>query len=198
VTDAPVFLFDFNSPYAYLAAERVDEVLPCRPRWQPIAFGALIVAIGKVPWSLGPGRERGMRECERRARERGLPALRWPDGWPRQSYSIPVLRAALVADEHGRLREFSRAALRSLFADGVALTELGPILRVAEAAGVDPDAVREGVGRWEIKRRLREATDAALAAGVTGVPTVLVDGRVFWGDDQLESAAAALQRSASS
>jgi len=46
---SPAFLFDFNSPYAYLAAERVDEVLACRAWWQPRAFGALIVAIGKVP-----------------------------------------------------------------------------------------------------------------------------------------------------
>jgi 2-hydroxychromene-2-carboxylate isomerase len=194
---SPMFLFDFNSPYAYLAAERVDDVLPCRPRWQPMAFGALIVAIGKVPWSLGPERERGMRECERRARERRLPPLRWPDGWPRESYSLLALRAALVAEEHGRLREFSHAAFRSLFTDGVALTQLEGVLRVAEAAGVEADAVREGVGRPEIKQRLREATDAAIAAGVTGVPAVVVGGRVFWGDDQLEAAAAALQGSAS-
>jgi 2-hydroxychromene-2-carboxylate isomerase len=192
---APVtFLFDFNSPYAYLAAEHVDDVLPRRPRWQPIAFGALIVAIGKVPWSLGSERERGIRECERRARERGLPPLRWPPGWPRESYSILALRAALVADEHGRLREFSRAAYRRLFADGIALTALEPVLDVADEAGVGREAVREGVQRPEIKRRLRAATDEAMAAGVTGVPTVLVGERVFWGDDQLEAAAALLAR----
>lgn len=35
-------------------------------------------------------------------------------------------------------------------------------------------------------------TDPALAAGVIGVPTVLVDGDPFWGDDQLDAAAARL------
>jgi 2-hydroxychromene-2-carboxylate isomerase len=31
---APTFYYDFNSPYAYLAAHRVDDVLPVRPAWK--------------------------------------------------------------------------------------------------------------------------------------------------------------------
>lgn len=192
VTPSPTFFYDFNSPYAYFAPERVDDLLPARPRWQPIAFGALVVAIGKVPWSLGPDRERGMRECEGLARKRGLAPLLWPEGWPRASYSLLPLRASLVAEDCGRLREFSRAAYRRMFGDGVALNTLEVVLGVADEAGLDREAARAGVGRPEIKQRLRDATDAALAAGVTGVPSVLVGDRVFWGDDQLDAAAALL------
>jgi 2-hydroxychromene-2-carboxylate isomerase len=49
---APVFYFDYSPPYAYLAAMRIGDLLPCAI-WRPIAFGALIRQIGKVPWSLG-------------------------------------------------------------------------------------------------------------------------------------------------
>ena len=85
---------------------------PLRPHWEPIAFGALIRQIGKVPWSLQPGpeRERRLRECEQRTAALGLP-LRWPRRLARRNYSILVLRAALVAAEHERLREFSRRRL---------------------------------------------------------------------------------------
>jgi 2-hydroxychromene-2-carboxylate isomerase len=38
-------------------------------------------------------------------------------------------------------------------------------------------------GEPEAKQRLRDATDAAIAAGVFGVPTVLVEGEIFWGCD---------------
>jgi 2-hydroxychromene-2-carboxylate isomerase len=41
------------------------------------------------------------------------------------------------------------------------------------------------------KQRLQAVTDEAIADGVPGVPTVTVDGRHFWGDDQLEAAAVA-------
>jgi 2-hydroxychromene-2-carboxylate isomerase len=191
----PTFYYDFNSPYAYLAAHRVDEVLPVRARWEPIAFGALIRQIGKVPWSLqaSPEPERGQRECEQRSAALGLP-LRWPDGWPDRNYSILVLRAALVAAEHDRLREFSLAAFRRGLGEGGDLRGLETVLACAREAGIDPDAVARGVEAPEVKQRLRDATDAAIARGVTGVPTVAVGDELFWGDDRLEDAAAALAR----
>jgi 2-hydroxychromene-2-carboxylate isomerase len=74
---SPVFYYDFSSPYSYLAATRIGALLP-GAEWRPIAFGALIGIIGKVPWSLGPGRAAGMREVEERAAARGLPRCAGP------------------------------------------------------------------------------------------------------------------------
>jgi 2-hydroxychromene-2-carboxylate isomerase len=187
-----MFLYDFNSPYAYLAARRVDDVLPVRPRWQPIAFGAILKETARVPWSFGAGRDAGVAECERRARERGLPPIAWPPGWPRESYSLLPLRAALVAEEHGRLRELSQALFEEIFVSGRALGDLEVVLDAARRAGVPEEAVAAGVQRPEIKERLRTATADALERGVIGVPTVLVGDHVFWGDDRLQDAAGAL------
>jgi 2-hydroxychromene-2-carboxylate isomerase len=186
----PDFYLDYSSPYAYLAAARIDELIP-GATWRPIAFGALIRQIGKVPWSLGPGRAAGIAEIEVRAQARGLPPVRWPDGWPDVSYSLHPLRAGLVAADAGRIREFSAEVYRLVFAEGRTLTDPAPVLAAAEAAGVDPDAARAGLGDPAIKARLRAETDAAIARGVTGVPTIAVGDALFWGDDQLEAAAAA-------
>jgi 2-hydroxychromene-2-carboxylate isomerase len=188
----PIFYYDFNSPYAYLAAHRVDRMLGPGVRWQPIAFAFLLHATGRTPWSLTDARPAGMRECEERAIRYGLRELVWPPGWPVESYTLTSLRAALVAEEHGRLREFSFAAFAENFVHGRGIREPQALERAAEVAGVDPRTVREGIERPEIKERLREATEAALAAGVVGVPTVLVDGEAFWGDDRLEAAAGRL------
>lgn len=189
----PIFYYDFNSPYAYLAAHRVDALLPVPARWQPIAFGALIGQIGKVPWSLqpGPGRDERLSDCAARAEALGLP-LRWPEGWPDRNYSILVLRAALAADEHGRLREFSLAAFRHGLGMGRNLQEEAGVAGVAEEAGLDPAQILERAQAPEVKARLREATDTAIAAGVTGVPTVRIGDELFWGDDRLGEAAATL------
>jgi 2-hydroxychromene-2-carboxylate isomerase len=191
VTEA-IFYFDFNSPYAYLAAHRVDRLLGANVRWQPIAFAFLLRATGRTPWSFTDARPAGMHECEERAARYGLAELRWPPGWPVESYTLAPLRAALVAEEHGRLREFSLAAFAENFVRGSGVREVGALERAAQTAGVDPAAIRDGIARSEIKERLREATDGALAAGVQGVPTVLVDGEPFWGDDRLEAAATRL------
>ena len=186
----PVFFFDYSSPYAYLAAMRIGDVLP-QATWRPIAFGALIRQIGKVPWSLRGGREAGMREIEERAAERGLPPVRWPDGWPDRSYSLLPLRAALAAEAHGRLREFSAEVFRLMFVEGRTLTEPEPVIEAAAAAGLNPDAVAVRLENPDIKAQLRRYTDDAIARGVTGVPTVAVGGALFWGDDLLETAAGA-------
>jgi 2-hydroxychromene-2-carboxylate isomerase len=185
------FLYDFNSPYAYLASARVDRILGDGAQWQPISFAFVLRATGKTPWSFTEQREPGIRECERRAQEYGLPPIRWSEGWPVQTYSLLPLRAAYVAEEHGRLREFSHRAFAAFFADGRPLGDLDVVAQIADEAGVPAEALREGVERQEIKDRLRAATDAALAVGVTGVPSVIVGEHVFWGDDRLEDAAAA-------
>jgi 2-hydroxychromene-2-carboxylate isomerase len=190
MAERPVFYFDYSSPYSYLAALRIGELLP-DATWRPIAFGALIRELGKLPWSLGPGRAAGIREIERRAAARGVPPLRWPDGWPDRSYSLLPLRAALVAEDRDLLQPFSAAAYRMMFVDGRTLTEPADVLEAAAAAGLDTDGVAIGIADPAIKARLRAYTDAAIERKVAGVPTVAVGGELFWGDDMLEAAAAA-------
>jgi 2-hydroxychromene-2-carboxylate isomerase len=185
-----VFYFDYSSPHAYLAAMRIGDVLPAAT-WRPIAFGILIREIGKVPWSLRPGREAGMREIEERALARGLPPVRWPPGWPDKSYSLLPLRVAVAAEAHGRLEAFSVEVYRLMFAEGQTLTEPAPVIDAAAAVGLNPDAVAVRLENPDIKARLRTYTDEAIARGVTGVPTVAVGGALFWGDDLLDAAAAA-------
>jgi 2-hydroxychromene-2-carboxylate isomerase len=188
----PVFYYDFNSPYAYIAAHRVDDVLPVRPRWQPIAFAFVLRAHRREPWSFDvEGRVPGMHDCERRAGALGLP-LAWPEGWPKESYSLMPLRAAVIAERAGLLREFSRAAYRRHFDGNGCLAQPERVLAAAQDAGLDPDEVRAHIGDDDVKQAVTQATEAAIELGVFGVPTVQVGDELFWGDDRLDEAAAAV------
>ena len=189
----PVFYYDINSPYAYLAGSRIDDVLPAPARWQPIAFGALLKMLERRPWSLTEKREEGQREIERRAAERGLPIV-WPEGWPVETHSMAIMRALLIAEDQGRQRELAHAAWASLFGRGEPLVEVDVVAAVATEAGLDGDEIRERVQRDEAKEALKAATAAAFERGVKGIPTVDAGGELFHGDDRLEDAAAALAR----
>ncbi len=189
----PIFYYDLSSPYSYLASERVDGVLPERPEWRPIAFGVIVQRLGKVPWSFASDRRADFEDIARRAAELGLPPVRYPEGWPVQTYSIVALRAALAVEDQDERRAVSRELYRTAFADGLHLADPETVLGAVARAGVDRDAVREAIGSPEIKERLRTETDAAIERGITGVPTVAVGDRLFWGDDRLEDAAAAAQ-----
>ncbi len=187
----PAFYYDVSSPYAYLAACRVDEVLPVRPEWRPIAFGVIVRQIGKVPWSFREHRDDHLGAIAQRAAARGLPDVRYPEGWPAETYSLTALRALMLASDEDQLRAVSHELFRTMFVEGRHLADLETVVDAAERGGMEREFVRDGVERPEVKRRLRERTDEAVAKGVTGVPTVAVGEQLYWGDDRLEEAAAA-------
>lgn len=186
------FFYDFSSPYSFLAASRVDDVLPVEPAWQPIAFGVILQRSGRLPWSFAEDRRAHFQEIDRRATARGLQPLRYPQGWPRETYSLTPLLAALIAAESGVLREVSLELYRAMFVQGRSFADVDTTLEAVERAGMDRAHVRAGLQRQDIKDRLRAATDDAIARGVAGVPTVAVGESLFWGDDQLHAAADAL------
>jgi 2-hydroxychromene-2-carboxylate isomerase len=67
------------------------------------------------------------------------------------------------------------------------------VLIAAAACELHPNAVLKAIETQSVKDRLREATAEAYDCGVRGVPSVVVGDQVFWGDDRLEEAAAALK-----
>src|SRR6266508_5229106 len=193
------FYYDFNSPYSYLAAERISAVFSEagaeQPEWQPISFGHVVQAIGKTPWSMqpdGPNPE-DLAEIQRRAAERGLPEVVYPPGWPVDNYSLNPTRAAVYAKESGRVVSFSLACFRQVFAAGRDMSDVDNVLVAAAACELHPKAVLKGIETKSVKDKLRAATDEAIELGVEGIPTIAIGDRLFWGDDRLEEAVAALR-----
>jgi 2-hydroxychromene-2-carboxylate isomerase len=191
------FYFDLGSPYAYLAAERVSGLFAEagleQPEWEPVLLGGLFKRFGRDSWANGPGREKGIREVERRASAYGLPPIRWPDPFP--GNTLFAMRAATFAKQTGRAVSFALAGFRQAFAAGRDLSEPDNVLLAAAACELHPRAVATGAATEGVKLALRETTERAGDAGVRGVPTLVVDGEAFWGDDRLEEAvAAALSR----
>jgi 2-hydroxychromene-2-carboxylate isomerase len=187
------FYFDLGSPYAYLTAERISGLFAEagleQPEWQPILLGGLFQRFGRDSWANGPGRAEGIAEVERRAAAYELPPLVWPEPWP--GNTLVAMRAATFAKQTGRTVSFALAAFRQAFAAGRDLTEPDNVLVAAAACELHPKAVEKAVATDSVKGTLRETTDRAAEQGVVGVPSLVVGGEVFWGDDRLEEAVAA-------
>ncbi|TMK57419.1 MAG: disulfide bond formation protein DsbA [Actinobacteria bacterium] len=144
-------------------------------------------------WSETPARAEGIAEIERRAAEYGLPPLAWPKPWP--GNTLVAMRAATFAKQTGRAVSFSLAGFRQAFAAGRDLTDVDNVMIAGAACELHPRALLKAVETEGVKGALREATDRAGDLGVEGVPAVVVDGEVFWGDDRLEDAVEAAARS---
>ena len=186
----PVFYYDLGSPYAYLTAERINQVLPVVPIWQPILLGGIWSHTGGGSWSLTDRRDEGMAEVERRAREYELQPIRWPEPWP--TSMLTAMRAATYCQQIGRGVAFALAAFRQAFAGGRDLSVTDNVLVAAAACELHPNAMLKAIESRSVKERLKAATAEAAERGVRGVPTVAVGEELFWGDDRLEEAADAL------
>ena len=104
------------------------------------------------------------------------------------------MRVAVWAQQIGRTVAFSLAAFRQAFAGGKDLSDMDYVLMAAAACELHPNAVLKAIETQSVKDRLREVTQEAYERGVRGVPTIAVGDELFWGDDRLEDAAAALAR----
>jgi 2-hydroxychromene-2-carboxylate isomerase len=142
------------------------------PVWQPV--------------SLGPLADVDRYAVERRATEQGIPEVRWPEPWPFDG-ELPML-VATFAKQTGRAVAFSLSAMRQAFAAGRDLSVLDNVLIAAAACELHPRAVTAAIETRGVTDALREAGEAARAAGVSELPAIAVGGTVVSGADAPEQA----------
>jgi 2-hydroxychromene-2-carboxylate isomerase len=188
----PTFYFGAMSPYSWFAAERIESLLP-EARWHGVFAGAVFKQNDRQSWGLTDEREAKLADCEVRAAEQGLGQIRWPDPWP--TVDLLVARAMIFCvqdrEDDTLLRSFGLAAMRLSFKEGVDIGEAEAVLEAGRRAGIEERALADALQDQQIKDSLRADTDAVVATGVFGVPTVSVGEQLFWGDDRLEDAARA-------
>jgi len=169
--------FDFVSPFAYLQSEELGSLAPrVAVRYRPVLFAGLLGANGqKGPAEIPAKRAFTYRFCLWRAKSLGIP-LRFPPEHPFNP--LPLLRLAVACDSSA---DAVHRIFRFVWRDG-RLPDL-PI-EWAELAGVlgVPDADAR-IATAEVKDELRRNTDEAIGRGVFGVPTLAVEGELFWGGD---------------
>jgi 2-hydroxychromene-2-carboxylate isomerase len=172
--------FDFVSPFSYLQCERLQpHAASMRPH--PVLFAAILDANGqKGPAEIAAKRVFSYRFVVWRAKSLGIP-LRFPHAHPFNP--IALLRLAIACD--CRLAAITEI-FRFVWRDG-RLPDL-PIewAELADRLGI-ADAERR-VAEADVKAALRQETDAAIARGVFGVPTIAVGNELFWGVDATDMA----------
>ena len=182
------FYFDLRSPEAYLAAERVLQVLPVRAEWIPVRSAELPGADSLEGFRCETDRLAYLDRVSARAAALGLQPMRWPEPFPFESELAQ--RAATYAKQIGRTVAFALAAFRQAFAGGRDLGVADNVLIAASACEMHPSAVLKGVDLRGTVDALDRATALAIRRGVRDVPAVwLPDGRVIHGEAALETVA---------
>jgi len=185
--DGVRFYYDFATPDAYLALERLVHTLGVVPELIPVRRADLDDAAPLYPASGDVAARSAFADT---VAQRGLQPLRWPDAWPFDD--TLALLAATYARGISKVAAFSLAALRQAYAGGADLSAEQTVLLAAAACEIHPRAVLAAVGTKNVAAALERAALTARADGVRDLPAVVIDARVFTGDAGLDAAAAAL------
>jgi 2-hydroxychromene-2-carboxylate isomerase len=172
--------FDVISPFAYFMLERADR-LPgeLSIEYRPVLLAGLLSHFNhKGPAEIPAKRVFTYRRVVLIAAQMGVP-LRFPPAHPFNP--LALLRLSwLVGDDLDRLRTITRR----VWADGVLPETAAELDELGRAVGV-ADASR-AIRSEEVKLGLRRNFQQAIEAGIFGVPTLVVDGELFWGVDSID------------
>ena len=176
------FYFDFISPYAYLAFHALPLSLMGQSysvTYKPVFLGALLKHNAMLgPAEVPPKRDWVYRQVLWQARQQGL-VLDMPAAHPFNP--LGLLRLAVATQAQGCPNRHVCATLfKHVWEGGLDAADPARLAQVTEQLAPARLAQDDSV-----KNQLKEHADQAIAQGVFGVPSIEVDGKVFWGLDSL-------------
>jgi 2-hydroxychromene-2-carboxylate isomerase len=183
-----IWYFDVISPFSYIAlgeieqlAQRIDLV------YRPILFAALLEHWRHLgPAEIPPKRLHTYRLCVFEAQRRWIP-FRFPAHHPFNPLKPLRLLVALDATP-----SVVRTVMDCIWRDGLDMSTDANWRITCAALGLDAATATALVEASETKARLRANTEAAVKAGLFGVPTLQIGNELFWGADALPMARAYL------
>lgn len=173
---------DFISPYACLAFEKLPEALMGHSysvTYKPVLFAAMLKHHGQLgPAEIPAKRDWTYRQVLWLAHSQGVD-LQLPAAHPFNP--LPLLRLAVACEAQGLPNRYvCETVFRHVWRGGADATDAVRLQALTTQLSPQRD-----VNCDEVKQQLKVHTEEAIAAGVFGVPTFAVDGKLFWGFDAL-------------
>ncbi|MBT9505773.1 2-hydroxychromene-2-carboxylate isomerase [Rhodoferax sp.] len=173
---------DFISPYACLAFEKLPEALMGHSysvTYKPVLFAALLKHHGQLgPAEIPAKRDWTYRQVLWLAHSQGVD-LQLPAAHPFNP--LALLRLAVACEARGLPNRYvCETVFRHVWRGGADATDAARLQALTTQLSPQRD-----VNCDEVKQQLKAHTEEAIAAGVFGVPTFAVDGKLFWGFDAL-------------
>lgn len=181
------FWFDYTCPYAYLGSTKargLAERMGVSLTYKPLLLGGVFKANDtpqRLFETLSPAKAaHNAEDLQRWARKFGV-ILRMPPNHPIRS--VEALRATLACGIDPKVID---AFYRAYWVDNADISDRALVRKIVEAAGHDGGRVMAAIDTPEIKDDLRKRTDEAIALGIFGVPSWVVDGvHMYWGQDRI-------------
>jgi len=176
------WVFDVISPFAYLGFQQLSK-LPSEVEVEfvPVLFAGLLNHHGQTgPAEIATKRRFTYRFALWRARKMGV-TMRLPPAHPFNPLS--ALRLIIAA---GSTHRAVKTVFEAIFVHGMDVADASVISALAAQLNItDADTA---LAAPEVKKQLHDNSAWAIARGVFGVPTLVIDDEIFWGHDAFDMA----------
>jgi 2-hydroxychromene-2-carboxylate isomerase len=181
------FYFDFISPYAYFAWRKLPALAKKYNREieaHPVVFGKLLDKWGQLgPAEIPPKRNWLNEYCFRYAALNGFkynPPKKHPFN------PLAALRMSLKEVSGDDQLRVIDSIFEEGWSHGADLGDLSTLTSLLTRQSIDGETLSKKVSESEIKELLIDETTYAIEKGVFGVPTIIIDDNLFWGNDQMD------------
>jgi len=194
------YFLSLASPWAYLGSARIEAIAArhgAALRPSPVDFSVIFPESGGLPLARRAPQRQAYRLLElRRWRDfLGVPLVLQPQAFAMDKGPMDegpmdegLIAAACIAlrERHGDAScvALAHRLMRALWAEDRAPAEPGTFAALAAECGEDGAALLAEAPACLARRRAD--SEAALARGVFGAPSYVIEGEIFWGQDRLD------------
>lgn len=184
------YYFSVASPWSYLGSSRFmrivrDRNLPVHVR--PVDLDRVFAATGGIQYGQRSPQRRAYRQLDlaRWSRHLDVPLRLEPHFYPVDR--APASRLIIAAREAGEdALRLAHAILQAIWAEDRDIADWNTLAQITESTGLAQEPLIRAAQTPEMLARFGQETDRAIAAGIFGAPSYVVEGEIFWGQDRLD------------
>jgi 2-hydroxychromene-2-carboxylate isomerase len=179
------FYFDFISPYSYLAHLKIKKTKNINFNYKPVLVGGLHNLQGiTAPAFIKPKLKHMISDCDLISKKNSFNFI-WNSKFPINSLNI--MRGYFFVNNESKNLYLS-VMFNAYWKDNLDISNQEILKSLLEKCKIDSNNFFNGIKDLKIKEELKKVTQDAHDKEIFGVPTFVVNNKIFWGQDRLEFA----------
>ena len=181
------FYFDFASPYTFLAHKeirKIEKQHSINIKYMPVLLGGLLKSAGIKPNIDIPIKAKYMiKDCKLWAEKYNI-IFKFNNYFP--IMTLNLMRCVLVAEKKFSAQNFIDNVFDAIWKNDLNLNDNNVVEKLLKNLDINPRTFLLEAKDQKIKDDLKKKTEEASQKGIFGLPSFIVNNKIFWGQDRLE------------
>jgi len=181
------FYFDFGSPYSFLAHKQIRKIEKensIKVKYMPVLLGALLKSAGiRANVDIPIKGKYMIKDCKLCAEKNNI-EFKFNNYFP--IITLDLMRCVIVAEKKNFAQNFINKVFDAIWKDGLNLNDNLIIIKLLKNLDINPKTFLMKAVEQNIKDELKRRTDNAYSKGVFGLPSFIINNKIFWGQDRIE------------